>query len=212
MTNEQVAELKAKYPGRRLLKLSSDAATVAALSPNWDEVSELKEMLNAPARAGASMEWLIRKCVVHPPESELNALLARKPLLVEGWYKQLRNEAGYSEEVAVDAVPECDVAAFASLYPQQVLYGRSLVKLGSPAGRVVAKVPSPLEMREFRRRNHAGESETALAEWLARSCVVEPDSNGLNAILDRKPLLVEKWFAALVNAGGAAEKIVVGEL
>lgn len=199
---EMVAELKARFAGRRLLRLTSKAGEVVAFSPNMAEVDELRVMLDDKAKAGAAMEWLIRKCVVYPERTEVDALLARKPLLVEGWYKKLRDEAGAAENV--EATPG---AGFEAQYP-----GREVVVLTSAAARVTAKVPSPVEMREFRRRNHAGEREVVIADWLTRSCVVEPDAAGLNAILDRKPLLTEKWFVALVNAGGAAEEIAVGEL
>lgn len=213
MTSEQVAELKAKYPGRRLLRLASKAGEVVALSPNWAEAAELKEMVDDKARAGAAMEWLVRKCIVAPARAEVDALLARKPLLVEGWYKSLRDEAGAAEKVEASDVPETDVAALAALHPQHGLHGRTMLTLSSvSAPRVTAKVPSQVEMREFRRRNQGGEREAVIAEWLARTCIVEPDADGLNAILDRKPLLIEKWFVELVNAGGAAEKVEVGEL
>jgi len=209
MNQEQVASLKAKYSGRRLVRLTSAAADVVALSPNYAEVAELKAIIDDKARAGTGMEWLVRKCVVADARKcvpldagALDELLSRKPVLVECWFKHLRDAAGAAEVVAVHPA-----AGFEADYP-----GREVVTLASASASVKAKVPGMTEMRELRRRNQADEREVVIAEWLTRSCVVEPDTAGVNAILDRKPLLLEKWFQALLNAGGASEQVEVGEL
>lgn len=203
MTPEQVSELKARYSGRRLLKLSSGAVQVVALSPNLAEFSEHQALIDDKATAGRAMEWLVRKCVIFPPEAELNALLAEKPLLIETWFKLLRKEAGSEAKVEVKSAN-----GFEALYP-----GRRVVELVGAIASVKAKVPGTVEMREFRRRDHAGgDGPRANIDWLTRTCVVEPDGAGVNAILDRQPLLIEKWFQALIGEGGADEKATVGEL
>lgn len=202
MTHELVAGLKAQYSGRRLLKLTSGAAEVVALSPNLAEMAKHKAMLDDKAQAGAAMESLVRACIVFPDRAGLDALLADRPLLVETWFRVLRKEAGFEEKVDVSPA-----FGFEAKYP-----GRRVVALTTPLASVKAKVPSPTEMREFRRRDHAGESGMGLADWLARTCIVEPDGAGLNVILDRQPLLIEKWFLALIGEGGADEKVSVGEL
>lgn len=201
---EQVLALKAKHPGRVLLLLSSKSGTVVALSPNPEEIAEMQALASDVATAGTAMEQLVRRCVIYPDAGERDAMLARRPLLVEQWCKQLRAAAGDSEVVVPTPAAAADLQA---LHP-----GRELVRFSSKAGAVVVKVPNMVEMREWRRRLHdpalRGESD----EWLVRSCVVSPAREELNDFLRKKPLLLGKWFRALMEAGGAAEEVEVGEL
>jgi hypothetical protein len=102
LTEQQIAKLKDENPGRELVLLSSrSGAEIVARIPGLVEMAELRNRIGDKVKSGGAMEWLVRSCVVHPPREELNALLARKPVLIEKMYQKLEAEAGGAEELEI---------------------------------------------------------------------------------------------------------------
>lgn len=210
---EVVAELKAKYEGRDLLLLRSQSVTAVAVVPDFAQAREYEAIRTDKARIHTRHEWVARNCVVFPPKDELDALLHHKPALCEAWMPSILDAAGFSDVVKVSPdVPSEHVTAY---------QGRTLVRLDSfdkagegakQTGSVVAKVPNLPEMREVRRRLH-GPTSHEVPDWLSRSCIVSPSTpEEINAMLHRRPFLIECWFNALCNEAGGSEKVEVGKL
>jgi hypothetical protein len=211
LTEAKVLELRAKYAGRTLLTLRSAVGTAVALAPNLQQAIQYESVRDDAANAHNAHETLVRGCIVHPPKDELDALLLRRPALVEAWLKPLKRAAGADDKLV--SVPYTPPDAEAK-WP-----GRELVQITStsPAGEVsavvAARVPNLGEMREFRRRVRDHKLSAEAESWLVRSCLIEPATAGeLNILLDRVPLLLPRWSTELCNLAGGAEEVEVGKL
>lgn len=211
LTEVQLSELKAKFPGRALLALKSQVGTAVALVPNLQQALDYESVREDPSRAHTSQEALVRSCIVHPPKDQLEELLVRRPALVESWVKPIKRAAGDADKLVSSPYtpPDAEVK-----WP-----GRELVRIVStaPTGEktadVAARVPNMGEMREFRRRVNTSKLSTESESWLVRSCFIEPGTPAeLNQLLDQRPLLLTRWSTELCNLAGGAEEVEVGKL
>lgn len=92
--------------------------------------------------------------------------------------------------------------------------GRHLIRLKSKSAEVIAKVPTSAEIGPLREKLHDPKLIGSSTEWFVRACIVHPPPNSpeLNAILEPKPLLIEKWSKALQAAAGGDEEVEVENL
>lgn len=199
-----ISDLKAQNPGRQLLQFSTRSGAVILRVPNLEQAAQLERDLKDRSTAGLASENLLRACIVHPAKKKLDELLAHKPVLIDVWYRQLRKEMGEDDKVEVSEVDDANLAAANP--------GRELKRLKTPTASLVVRVPSLSETREVRARGKDPARKDSAAEWLTRSSILLPDRDGLNAILDARPLLLDNLFEAVMNLAGADEELTVGKL
>lgn len=199
-----ISDLKAQNPGRQLLQFSTRSGAVILRVPNLEQAAQLERDLKDKATAGLASENLLRASIVHPAKDKLDELLASKPVLIDVWYRQLRKEMGEDDRVEVSEVDDANLLA---AHP-----GRELKRLKTPTANLVVRVPNLSETREVRARGKDPARKDGAAEWLTRSSILLPDRDGLNAILDARPLLLDNLFEAVMNLAGADEDITVGKL
>lgn len=88
--------------------------------------------------------------------------------------------------------------------------GRELVVYTSKAGEVVFKVPNGVEFDAYRTRHGNDKAKFAEAgKGLLATCRVWPEPKEFIALLDRRPMLLEKWVDKLTDAAGGDEEIEV---
>lgn len=210
-----VADLKARFPERPLITLTAHGHTVVATVPNLAQQEQYEAQVLDKARCGTAMEDLLRACIVYPAREELAAMLDRQPGLVESWYKPLRIQAGGEDRIAFEDPPEEAATKCKAMYPDR----EAVVMVNSGGGfgasttvKVLALVPGLAEMREFRRRLKNTDLRGGAPDWLTRSCILDPQVEGLNKLLDARPLLMDVWFKALMERAGTTEEVEVGKL
>ena len=88
--------------------------------------------------------------------------------------------------------------------------GRELVAYESKSGLVIFKVPNGVEIDAWRAR-HAGERRNfpEANKSLVATCRVYPDAAAMQALLNLRPMLLEKWADKLTDAAGADEVVEV---
>jgi hypothetical protein len=86
---------------------------------------------------------------------------------------------------------------------------RRFVVLSSKSAEAVFRVPSMKEMGPFRIKAQDKDQRGAATEWLVRTCCAHPAGLELSAILNAKPMLLEKWAEKLVAEAGADEEVEV---
>lgn len=201
-----VADLKSRNPGRHILQFATRSGVVLLRAPNREQAVALERELKDKSTAGLASENLLRACILFPEKPQLDELLMRKPVLIDIWYRQLRKEMGEDDKVEVLEV-EDEHLKFTHA-------GRELKLLKTPAGELVVRVPNLSEMREVRARGKDPARKGGAAdavEWVTRSCIISPDRDGLNALLDSRPLLLDNLFEVLMNLAGADEELAVGK-
>jgi hypothetical protein len=88
--------------------------------------------------------------------------------------------------------------------------GRELVVYRSVAGEAVFKIPNGAEFDAYRTRHGNDRAKFAEAgKSLLATCRVFPSAADFIALLDRRPMLLEKWVDKLTDAAGGDEVIEV---
>jgi len=100
LTDEKIAELKAKYG--ELHQLSHDGESVVVTRPNRQQWKKFRAFMNDDRKRGDAIESLLRECVVHPSLDELNSLLEVKPGLAEAFGSSVVELAGAAKTEAVE--------------------------------------------------------------------------------------------------------------
>lgn len=104
-------------------------------------------------------------------------------------------------------------AKIAEIKAQPANAGRELLLLTSKSAEVVFRVPGGVEMDAYRARHAGDRSKTTEANRsLLGTCLAFPDTATLQEILDRRPLLLEKWSDKLLDAGGGEEEVEAKKL
>jgi hypothetical protein len=89
-----------------------------------------------------------------------------------------------------------------------------LRQYSSVSGEAVFRLPNSAEASAFRKRTFdkdAGTRADAL-ENLVRTCLVFPDVETFNALINKRPFLVDTWGDKLVDAAGAEEQVTEKKL
>lgn len=87
-----------------------------------------------------------------------------------------------------------------------------LLLIESSMGEIIAKIPGSFEMNAFRTRIFDEKRRSGATEALVRSCVLYPERDELNHLVQKRPLLIEKIASELDKAGGGQEEIEVKKL
>lgn len=87
-----------------------------------------------------------------------------------------------------------------------------LLLIESSMGDVIAKIPTANEMNAFRSKIFDEKRRANATESLVRSCVLYPDREELNVLIQKRPLIIEKVAAELDKAGGGQEELTVKKL
>jgi hypothetical protein len=77
---------------------------------------------------------------------------------------------------------------------------------------VIVKSPPPAEYQEFRDYLADDSKKTRAYERLLRSCVVHPETTGLDAMLSAKPGLTATFGSELIQIAGAVEDVEAKKL
>lgn len=102
MTETDIQKLKAEHGALHQLDHAGEAVIVK--SPNRATWKRFRSQAQDEAKRLIAMEELVRACVVHPERGELEAMLDRKPGLVESFGKVLAELAGAGTDVEKKAL------------------------------------------------------------------------------------------------------------
>lgn len=102
MTQTEIDKLKAEHG--ELHELSHAGETVIVKAPNRPTWKRFRAQAQDEGKRLIAMEELLRACVVHPERSSLEAMLDRKPGLVEAFGKVLAELAGAGTDVEKKAL------------------------------------------------------------------------------------------------------------
>lgn len=84
--------------------------------------------------------------------------------------------------------------------------GCKLIELTAPSGeKIIVRSPSSADWKKFRADQSDDRKKLYAADGLLRRCCVHPDAQGLDAMLELKPGLVETYGVELVELAGMAE-------
>jgi hypothetical protein len=87
-----------------------------------------------------------------------------------------------------------------------------LLQLSSASGDVVLRVPAAAEVAVFRKRIMDKETRSSAIENLVRTCLVFPAREAFNALVQKRPFLIEKYGEKLTDAAGDSEEVEVKKL
>jgi hypothetical protein len=99
---EKLEELRAKH--RELFQFTQGDVTVVATPPNRHLWKRFRTQMMDDRRQSDAMENLVRDCVLYPDRAAFEAILERRPGLVEAFGKQLQELAGAGGEVEKKAL------------------------------------------------------------------------------------------------------------
>jgi len=68
------------------------------------------------------------------------------------------------------------------------------------------------EMDAYRARQNNPQQRPKAMESMVRTCLIFPDRDAFQAVVEQKPLLIEKWADKLADAAGADEEVEVKNL
>ena len=102
ISDEKVAELKAKHSDLTLLKAGSFEIVVRP--PTREEWKRFRKEASDDAKKSDSVEGILRACTVYPDASEVVSMLAKKPALAEKFGKEVLELAAGVEEVEKKAL------------------------------------------------------------------------------------------------------------
>lgn len=85
LTDEQVADLKAKFPGAELHSFDDEeiALHIVFRGPNWSDWSGYKRDLAASESRPQVMKAMVAKHLVYPSPAEFESFLERSPASVD---------------------------------------------------------------------------------------------------------------------------------
>lgn len=92
MTPEKIEELKAKYGELHVLEHQGNEVIVTA--PNRPTWKRFRSQILDDRKHDIALEELVRACVVYPDRATFDALLDKKPGLVETFGKAVTELAG----------------------------------------------------------------------------------------------------------------------
>lgn len=105
VTDEALAELKAKHGERKVLKLTTatpeGVIEVAVLKPGRKEYERFRKQLGDDNKRDAALENLLRAQVLSPERAQFDALLDEFPALPEEFGKPLLTAIGLSGSAEV---------------------------------------------------------------------------------------------------------------
>jgi hypothetical protein len=127
-----------------------------------------------------------------------NAAEAKRNALAEAAAKRLEVEAEERDAADEEAIALAEEAHG----PKRIAVVRT------DSGCVIVKRPNPVIYKRFRDR---GEAKTVDLEKLVRACLVHPDGNGLDRILDDVPAALDRAANAIVELAGFRAKEVSGK-
>lgn len=102
MTEDEIKKLKAEHGD--LTQLDHAGESVIVKSPNRATWKRFRAQAQDEGKRIIAMEELVRACVVHPDRAGLEAMLDRKPGLVETFGKELAELAGASDKAEKKAL------------------------------------------------------------------------------------------------------------
>lgn len=99
-SDEVIADVKAKHPNTELrMYVTEEGGAVICKAPNRGEYKRFRSMIVNPDQRAMALETLLFGCCVHPPTSELGAMLERRPGWAEVFGDKLSGWAGAGQEV-----------------------------------------------------------------------------------------------------------------
>lgn len=105
VTDEQLAELKAKHGERKVLKLSTTTPDgvieIAMLKPGRKEYERFRKQLGDDNKRDAALEGLLRAHVLSPERAKFDELLDEFPALPEEFGRPLLSAIGLSGSAEV---------------------------------------------------------------------------------------------------------------
>jgi hypothetical protein len=98
MTDEQIAQLKAKHPNAELHLLTNDdtGTEVVVKTPNDAEWRRFRSMSSDDAQRANALRTLVIACVVQPDPAAFTSMLDSRPGLSETFGNKLVEIAGVS--------------------------------------------------------------------------------------------------------------------
>jgi hypothetical protein len=93
LTEEQIAELRAKNPKAFLLEASTGESVVVA-RPARKVLQRFFSELEEPARRPAAFERLVKACLLHPTAEEFTAMLEDRPGLDMTFANEIVKDCG----------------------------------------------------------------------------------------------------------------------
>lgn len=89
---------------------------------------------------------------------------------------------------------------------------RDLLLLTGGGYEAVAVVPQKAEMDLYRDLMFNDKTQARAAERLVRACIAHPGLEEVGEMLNKKPMLAEKWAKKLIAEAGDAEEVEAKKL